>query len=84
MHPAVRMTGGSSAPGMTSLLSREREIKEHEKLLVELEEKIAIMAAASSGARPSVRRSSSAARRRLRRFGRRRSMFPSRRSAFAR
>lgn len=33
--------GGSSASRMTSLLSREREIKEHEKLLVELEQKIA-------------------------------------------
>ena len=35
------MTGGSSASRMTSLLSREREIKEHEKLLAELEEKVA-------------------------------------------
>lgn len=41
MHSGGSMTGGSSASRMTSLLSREREIKEHEKLLVELEEKIA-------------------------------------------
>ena len=40
MHSGGSMTGGSSASRMTSLLSREREIKEHEKLLVELEEKI--------------------------------------------
>ena len=41
MHSGGSMTGGSSASRMTSLLSREREIKEHEKLLVELEEKVA-------------------------------------------
>ena len=41
MHSGGSMTGGSSASRMTSLLSREREIKEHEKLLIELEEKIA-------------------------------------------
>lgn len=41
MHSGGSMTGGSSASRMTSLLSREREIKEHEKLLAELEEKIA-------------------------------------------
>lgn len=41
MHSGGSMTGGSSASRMTSLLSREREIKEHEKLLVELEQKIA-------------------------------------------
>ncbi len=40
MHSGGSMTGGSSASRMTSLLSREREIKEHEKLLVELEQKI--------------------------------------------
>ena len=41
MHSGGSMTGGSSASRMTSLLSREREIKEHEKLLAELEEKVA-------------------------------------------
>ena len=41
MHSGGSMTGGSSASRMTSLLSREREIKEHEKLLAELEEKLA-------------------------------------------
>ena len=84
MHSGGSMTGGSSASRMTSLLSREREIKEHEKLLAELEEKVADYGRRIERARPSVRRSSSAARRRLRRFGRRRSTFPLRRSAFAR
>ena len=54
---------------VTSLLSRDREIEEHEKLLVELDEEAsrAYTAAASSRRRgASVRRSSSAARRRLR------------------
>ena len=40
MHSGGSMTGGSSASRMTSLLSREREIKEHEALLEQLEEKI--------------------------------------------
>ncbi|MDO5378105.1 MAG: chromosome segregation protein SMC [Clostridia bacterium] len=41
MHSGGSMTGGSSASRMTSLLSREREIKEHEALSRRLEEKIA-------------------------------------------
>ncbi len=41
MHSGGSMTGGSSASRMTSLLSREREIKEHEQLLGELDAKIA-------------------------------------------
>jgi len=40
MHSGGSMTGGSSASRMTSLLSREREIKEHEALLNQLEERI--------------------------------------------
>ncbi len=40
MHSGGSMTGGSSASRMTSLLSREREIKEHEALLAQLEERI--------------------------------------------
>ena len=41
MHSGGSMTGGSSASRMTSLLSREREIKEHEALLAKLEAQIA-------------------------------------------
>ncbi len=41
MHSGGSMTGGSAASRMTSLLSREREIKEHEALVKELEEKLA-------------------------------------------
>ena len=41
MHSGGSMTGGSSASRMTSLLSREREIKEHEALLVRLDGQIA-------------------------------------------
>ena len=41
MHSGGSMTGGSSASRMTSLLSREREIKEHEALLVKLDGQIA-------------------------------------------
>ncbi|HIU16186.1 MAG TPA: chromosome segregation protein SMC [Candidatus Ventricola intestinavium] len=37
MHSGGSMTGGSSASRMTSLLSREREIKEHEALIARLE-----------------------------------------------
>ena len=86
MHSGGSMTGGSSASRMTSLLSREREIKEHEKLLVELdtEDRRLWPARLRTGRGASVRRSSSAARRRLRIFGRRRLTFPSRRSACAR
>ena len=40
MHSGGSMTGGSSASRMTSLLSREREIKEHEDLLVRLDGEI--------------------------------------------
>lgn len=40
MHSGGSMTGGSSASRMTSLLSREREISEHEKLIAELETQI--------------------------------------------
>ena len=36
MHPGGSMSGGSSASRMTSLLSREREIKEHEALIIDL------------------------------------------------
>lgn len=41
MHSGGSMTGGSSASRMTSLLSREREIKEHEELLEKLDARIA-------------------------------------------
>ena len=41
MHSGGSMTGGSAASRMTSLLSREREIKEHEDLLKKLDEQIA-------------------------------------------
>ena len=41
MHSGGSMTGGSSASRMTSLLSREREIKEHEAQLVKLDAQIA-------------------------------------------
>ena len=41
MHSGGSMTGGSSASRMTSLLSREREIKEHEAQLAKLEALIA-------------------------------------------
>lgn len=40
MHSGGSMTGGSSASRMTSLLSREREIKEHEELLGRIEQQI--------------------------------------------
>ena len=40
MHSVGSMTGGSSASRMTSLLSREREIKEHEELLEKIEQQI--------------------------------------------
>ena len=40
MHSGGSMTGGSSASRMTSLLSREREIKEHEELLAKLDVQI--------------------------------------------
>ena len=40
MHSGGSMTGGSSASRMTSLLSREREIKEHEELLEKIEQQI--------------------------------------------
>ncbi len=40
MHSGGSMTGGSSASRMTSLLSREREIKEHEALLRELDARV--------------------------------------------
>ncbi len=40
MHSGGSMTGGSSASRMTSLLSREREIKEHEELLKKLDAQI--------------------------------------------
>lgn len=40
MHSGGSMTGGSSASRMTSLLSREREIKEHEELLEKLDGQI--------------------------------------------
>ena len=40
MHSGGSMTGGSSASRMTSLLSREREIKEHEALLEKIEQQI--------------------------------------------
>jgi len=40
MHSGGSMTGGSSASRMTSLLSREREIKEHEALLEQLDAQI--------------------------------------------
>ena len=41
MHSGGSMTGGSSASRMTSLLSREREIKEHEVQLAKLDTQIA-------------------------------------------
>lgn len=41
MHSGGSMTGGSAASRMTSLLSREREIKEHEELLASLDAQIA-------------------------------------------
>ena len=41
MHSGGSMTGGSAASRMTSLLSREREIKEHEELLAKLDGQIA-------------------------------------------
>ena len=41
MHSGGSMTGGSSASRMTSLLSREREIKEHEAQLAKLDAQIA-------------------------------------------
>ena len=41
MHSGGSMTGGSSASRMTSLLSREREIKEHEALTKKLAEQLA-------------------------------------------
>ena len=41
MHSGGSMTGGSSASRMTSLLSREREIKEHEALTEKLAQKLA-------------------------------------------
>ncbi|MBR5287574.1 MAG: chromosome segregation protein SMC [Clostridia bacterium] len=40
MHSGGSMTGGSAASRMTSLLSREREIKEHEALVSSLNEKL--------------------------------------------
>ena len=40
MHSGGSMTGGSASSRMTSLLSREREIKEHEALLEKLDEQI--------------------------------------------
>lgn len=40
MHSGGSMTGGSAASRMTSLLSRDREIKEHETLLVRLDAQI--------------------------------------------
>ncbi|MBQ2947640.1 MAG: chromosome segregation protein SMC [Clostridia bacterium] len=40
MHSGGSMTGGSSSSRMTSLLSRDREIKEHEALLVRLDNEI--------------------------------------------
>jgi guanylate kinase len=40
MHSGGSMTGGSSASRMTSLLSREREIKEHEALLEKIDAQI--------------------------------------------
>ena len=41
MHSGGSMTGGSAASRMTSLLSREREIKEHEALLEKIDAQIA-------------------------------------------
>lgn len=41
MHSGGSMTGGSAASRMTSLLSREREIKEHEALLVQIDRRMA-------------------------------------------
>ena len=41
MHSGGSMTGGSAASRMTSLLSREREIKEHEALLEKLDAQLA-------------------------------------------
>ncbi len=41
MHSGGSMTGGSAASRMTSLLSREREIKEHEELLNKIDAQIA-------------------------------------------
>jgi len=41
MHSGGSMTGGSAASRTTSLLSRDREIKEHEELVRSLNEKIA-------------------------------------------
>ena len=41
MHSGGSMTGGSSASRMTSLLSREREIEEHEAMLGKLDAQIA-------------------------------------------
>ena len=40
MHSGGSMTGGSASSRMTSLLSREREIKEHEALLEKLDSQI--------------------------------------------
>ncbi len=45
MHSGGSMTGGSAASRMTSLLSREREIKEHEALVESLNEKLRDFAA---------------------------------------
>ena len=45
MHSGGSMTGGSSASRMTSLLSRDREIKEHEALLRELDARIEALTA---------------------------------------
>ena len=41
MHSGGSMTGGSAASRTTSLLSRDREIKEHEELVAGLNEKLA-------------------------------------------
>ena len=40
MHSGGSMTGGSASSRMTSLLSRDREIKEHEELLVKIDQQI--------------------------------------------
>ncbi len=40
MHSGGSMTGGSASSRMTSLLSRDREIKEHEALILSLNEKL--------------------------------------------
>lgn len=84
MHSGGSMTGGSSASRMTSLLSREREIKEHEKLLVELEQKIADCARRlerGEAIRQEIKQRRAQA---FEIFGRRRLTFPSHRSACAR